>query len=136
MAAITYARQRLGWQVMERLMEEAARQLAGQDQQSAFVSGMRPAAVDRMCPDLPDNLVPGQPGRRYERKTKRPGGRYKICKPGQTAIGPASDRLSDITRMAAPTVTIERTCRRHARPEWLVIAKEVVFNWIIISNMA
>jgi hypothetical protein len=31
------------------------------------------------------NLVPERPGRRYERKTKRPGGRYKTRKPGQTA---------------------------------------------------
>jgi hypothetical protein len=31
------------------------------------------------------NLVPQRPGRRYERQTKRPGGRYKTRKPGQTA---------------------------------------------------
>jgi hypothetical protein len=30
-------------------------------------------------------LVPGRPGRRYERETKRAGGRYKTRKPGQTA---------------------------------------------------
>ena len=53
-AAITYARQRLGWQVMERLMEAVAGPLAGQDQQAAFVSGMRLAAIDGMCLDLPD----------------------------------------------------------------------------------
>jgi len=28
--------------------------------------------------------VPGQPGRRYERNTNRPGGRYKTRKPGET----------------------------------------------------
>jgi hypothetical protein len=28
--------------------------------------------------------VPRRPGRRYERKTKRPSGRYKTRKPGQT----------------------------------------------------
>ena len=54
-AAITYARQRLGWQVMERLLEETAGPLAGQDQERAFVSGMRLAAIDGMCLDLPDN---------------------------------------------------------------------------------
>jgi hypothetical protein len=54
-AAITYARQRLGWRVMERLLEEAAGPLAGQGQQSAFVSGMRLVAIDGMCLDLPDN---------------------------------------------------------------------------------
>ncbi|MGH3173757.1 MAG: IS4 family transposase, partial [Streptosporangiaceae bacterium] len=54
-AAITYARQRLGWQVMERLLEETAGPLAGQDQRSAFVSGMRLVAVDGMCLDLPGN---------------------------------------------------------------------------------
>src|ERR1039458_2100087 len=52
-AAVTYARQRLGWQVMERLMEEVAGPLAGQDQERAFVSGMRLVAVDGMCLDLP-----------------------------------------------------------------------------------
>ena len=54
-AAITYARQRLGWQVMERLLEETAGPLAGQDQERAFVSGMRLVAIDGMCLDLPDN---------------------------------------------------------------------------------
>ena len=29
--------------------------------------------------------MPLRPGRRYERKTKRPGGRYKTRKPGETA---------------------------------------------------
>jgi hypothetical protein len=53
-AAVTYARQRLGWQVMAALMEEVAGPLAGQDRQSALVSGMRLAAVDGMCLDLPD----------------------------------------------------------------------------------
>src|ERR1035441_8638735 len=38
-AAITYARQRLGWQVMAALLEETAGPLAGQDQQSAFAAG-------------------------------------------------------------------------------------------------
>jgi len=58
-AAITYARQRLGWQVMERLLEETAGPLAGQDQRPAFVSGMRLVAVDGMCLDLPDNEANG-----------------------------------------------------------------------------
>jgi Insertion element 4 transposase N-terminal/Transposase DDE domain len=53
-AAITLARQRLGWQVMERLLEETAGPLAGQEQQAAFVSGMRLVAIDGMCLDLPD----------------------------------------------------------------------------------
>ncbi len=53
-AAVTYARQRLGWQVMERLLTETAGPLAGQEQQTAFVSGMRLAAADGMCLDLPD----------------------------------------------------------------------------------
>jgi hypothetical protein len=53
-AAITLARKRLGWQVMERLLAETAGPLAGQDQQAAFVSGMRLVAVDGMCLDLPD----------------------------------------------------------------------------------
>jgi len=52
-AAITYARQRLGWQVMAALLEETAGPLAGQEQQAAFCSGMRLAAVDGMCLDLP-----------------------------------------------------------------------------------
>jgi hypothetical protein len=53
-AAITYGRQRLGWQVMERLLTETSGPLAGQEQQAAFVSGMRLAAADGMCLDLPD----------------------------------------------------------------------------------
>ena len=39
------------------------------------------------------NLVPRRPGRRYERKTKRPGGRYKTRKPGETA------RLTPLTKI-------------------------------------
>jgi Insertion element 4 transposase N-terminal/Transposase DDE domain len=53
-AAVTYARQRLGWQVMQRLLAETAGPLAGQEQQAAFVSGMRLAAAGGMCLDLPD----------------------------------------------------------------------------------
>jgi hypothetical protein len=53
-AAVTYARQRLGWRVMAALMEEVAGPLAGQGQERAFVSGMRLVAVDGMCLDLPD----------------------------------------------------------------------------------
>jgi len=39
------------------------------------------------------NLVPRRPGRRYERQTKRPGGRYKTRKPGETA------RLTPLTKI-------------------------------------
>ncbi|MGE5289532.1 MAG: hypothetical protein ACM3ML_20505 [Micromonosporaceae bacterium] len=39
------------------------------------------------------NLVPRRPRRRYERKTKRPGGRYKTRKPGETT------RLTPLTRI-------------------------------------
>lgn len=53
-AAISYARQRLGWQVMARLLEQVAGPLAGQESESALVSGMRLVAVDGMCLDLPD----------------------------------------------------------------------------------
>jgi hypothetical protein len=53
-AAITQARRRLGWQVMAALLEETAGPLAGQDQKTAFVSGMRLVALDGMCLDLPD----------------------------------------------------------------------------------
>jgi hypothetical protein len=52
-AAITLARQRLGWQVMAALLEEVAGPLAGEEQERAFVSGMRLAAVDGMCLDVP-----------------------------------------------------------------------------------
>src|SRR5712692_13616 len=40
-AAVTYARQRLGWQVMAALMEAVAGPLAGEEQERAFVAGMR-----------------------------------------------------------------------------------------------
>jgi Insertion element 4 transposase N-terminal len=53
-AAVTYARQRLGWQVMAALLEEVAGPLAGEERECAFVSGMRLVAVDGMCLDLPD----------------------------------------------------------------------------------
>jgi hypothetical protein len=46
--------------------------------------------------EIPETGVPAevtQPGRRYERKTKRPGGRYKTRKPGETA------RLTPLTRI-------------------------------------
>jgi hypothetical protein len=39
------------------------------------------------------NLVPGRPGRRYEHKTKRPGGRYKTRKSGEIT------RLAPLTRI-------------------------------------
>ncbi|WP_276961417.1 IS4 family transposase [Ferrimicrobium acidiphilum] len=53
-AAITYARRRLGWRVMQRLLEEVAGPLAGEESGPAFASGMRLVAVDGMCLDLPD----------------------------------------------------------------------------------
>ena len=52
-AAITLARQRLGWQVMAALLEEVAGPLAGEEQERAVVAGMRLAAVDGMCLDVP-----------------------------------------------------------------------------------
>ena len=59
-AAITYARKRLGWQVMAALMEAVAGPLAGEEQERAFVAGMRRVAIDGMCLDLPDT---GRTGR-------------------------------------------------------------------------
>jgi transposase IS4-like protein/DDE family transposase len=53
-AAITLARQRLGWQVMAALLEETAGPLAGQEAGPAFVSGMRLVAIDGMCLDVAD----------------------------------------------------------------------------------
>ena len=53
-AAITLARQRLGWQVMAALLEEAAGPLAGQEDGPAFCAGMRLVAIDGLCLDLPD----------------------------------------------------------------------------------
>ncbi len=53
-AAVTYARQRLGWQVMAALLEEVAGPLAGEERECALVPGMRLVAVDGMCLDLPD----------------------------------------------------------------------------------
>lgn len=52
-AAVTLARQRLGWQVMAALLEEVAGPLAGEEQERAFVAGMRLVAVDGMCLDVP-----------------------------------------------------------------------------------
>ena len=53
-AAITLARQRLGWQVMAALLEEVAGPLAGEEASGrGFVAGMRLVAVDGMCLDVP-----------------------------------------------------------------------------------
>jgi hypothetical protein len=59
-AAITYARRRLGWEVMARLREQVAGPLAGQESGSAFVSGMRLVAVEGMCLDAPDTPENGE----------------------------------------------------------------------------
>ena len=53
-AAITLARQRLGWQVIGCAAEEAAGPLAGQEDGPAFCAGMRLVAIDGLCLDLPD----------------------------------------------------------------------------------
>ena len=47
-AAVTQARQRLGWQVMQRLLEAVAGPLAGEEQETACVAGMRLVALDGM----------------------------------------------------------------------------------------
>ncbi len=52
-AAITQARRRLGWQVMARLLEAVAGPLAGEEQETARVAGMRLVAVDGLCLDVP-----------------------------------------------------------------------------------
>jgi hypothetical protein len=50
-----------------------------------------PDGLDELTADLAfeitctRNLVSQRPGRRYARETKRPSGRYKTRKPGQTA---------------------------------------------------
>ena len=52
-AAVTQARQRLGWQVMQRLLEAVAGPLAGEEQETALVAGMRLVAIDGLCLDVP-----------------------------------------------------------------------------------
>ena len=52
-AAVTQARQRLGWPVMQKLLEAVAEPLAGEEQETAWVAGMRLAALDGMCLDVP-----------------------------------------------------------------------------------
>ena len=57
-AAITYARKRLGWQVMAALLEEAAGPQAGEEQRRLHISGMRVVALDEArlsLPDTPEN---------------------------------------------------------------------------------
>ena len=51
-AAISLARRRLGWQVMEKLLEAVAGPLAGEEQDTAYVAGMRLVAIDGMCLDV------------------------------------------------------------------------------------
>src|SRR6266853_1240176 len=66
---------------------------------SATPDAFPPDGLDDLAADLAfeitfaRNLVPARPGRRYERNTKRPGGRYKTRKPGQTT------RLTPLTRI-------------------------------------
>ncbi len=52
-AAVTQARQRLGWQVMQQLLEAVAGPLAGEEQETARVAGMRLVAIDGLCLDVP-----------------------------------------------------------------------------------
>src|SRR5260370_42016750 len=52
-AAITYARQRLGWQVMERLRAETAGPLAGEEQLWALRSGGARGVDERGCAGPP-----------------------------------------------------------------------------------
>ena len=52
-AAVTQARQRLGWPVMQRLLEAVAGPLAGEELETACVAGMRLVAIDGMCLDVP-----------------------------------------------------------------------------------
>ncbi len=71
-AAVTYARQRLGWQVMAALLEAVAGPLAGEEQERAFVAGMRLTAVDGMCLDAAGH--PGErDGVRLPGQRRRPG---------------------------------------------------------------
>jgi hypothetical protein len=67
-AAIIYARQRLGWQVMAVFLDAVAGPLAGEEQERAFVSGMRLVAVDGMCLDRHVTHQPCSPRRRSEAK--------------------------------------------------------------------
>ena len=53
----------------------------------------RDSRRSRLRDHLRPQSRPGRPGRRYERKTKRPGGRYKTRKPGETA------QLTPLTRI-------------------------------------
>lgn len=66
---------------------------------SATPDAFPPHYLDELAADLAAeitwhrHLVPYRPGRRYERKTKRPGGRYKTRKPGETT------RLTPLTKI-------------------------------------
>ncbi len=66
---------------------------------SATPDAFPPDSLEDLAADLAfeitfaRHLVPRRPGRRYERKTKRPGGRYKTRKPGETT------RLTPLTRV-------------------------------------
>jgi hypothetical protein len=67
---------------------------------------------------LARNLVPLRPGRRHERKTKRPGGRYKTRKPGETT------RLTPLTRtvfwlMPVPALTQSHCALSSTAARWI-----------------
>src|SRR5258705_10226495 len=57
--AIALARRRLGWQVMEKLLAGVAGPLAGEEQDTAYVAGMRLVAIDGMCLDVPPTAENG-----------------------------------------------------------------------------
>ena len=87
-AAITYARQRLGWPVMAALMEAVAGPLAGEEQERAFVAGMRLVAVDGMCLDLPDTPENGAEFG-YPGNDAGPGPSRRSASWGSGSAGPA-----------------------------------------------
>jgi hypothetical protein len=113
-AAVTYARQRLGWQVMAALLEEVAGPLAGEEQERAFAAGMRLVAVDGMCLDLPDTPengaefgYPGNGGHRGWRGSAIPA-RSSTFPPAAShtsAIALINEIFIDRNALAAPLVS-------------------------------
>src|SRR5258706_3561364 len=73
-AAVTYARQRLGWQVMAALLEEVAGPLAGEERERAFGSGMRVGGAGGMFLALP-GTPPKRAEFRYTSHPRRPPAR-------------------------------------------------------------
>jgi hypothetical protein len=120
-AAVTQARQRLGWQVMEKLLEAVAGPLAGEEQQAAYVAGMRLVAVDGMCLDVPateeNGAEFGYPG-----NDAGPGPFPQVRVVGLGECGTRAVLGAELSPLATGEQALARTLLARLRPGDLLLA--------------